>query len=353
MKRKRQRKNTVWKPWPTFLAWCPAARRYDAFTETLVALVGEKGVCEVFDFDDDDSDFFLPPREAAELIRARYEKGGWQKAHIEFAAPSGRELLLCADVYLDRRREPGFALLDVGFWSEPFFEELLLPDKLTRFKHRPSSLAEEAAVAWLIALSDSLDILKRLCTSSPAITVGCCVEGPDWGAPLSAAAATYHADGYPGRDLALSWMYLHNKEPIDLAAGWSIDTLRERVEASPHGSSIWIVDEDRLGREEILKALDLPPKTLVEGLEAAANKLHPSWEPIQWALADYIVKLQNAPDDQKEMTPVTEEHIRFIEDCTPAYVRHLDNGGLVLHAHPDRTLWPLWADALRLLGIRP
>ena len=43
------------------------------------------------------------------------------------------------------------------------------------------------------------------------------------------------------------------------------------------------------------------------------------------------------------MIAVTEEHIHVIEACTPAYVRHLDNGDRGLHAHPDRTLCHLSA----------
>jgi hypothetical protein len=33
-------------------------------------------------------------------------------------------------------------------------------------------------------------------------------------------------------------------------------------------------------------------------------------------------------------------------------VRRLPNGAVMLATHPYRTLWPLWADALGLLGIR-
>jgi hypothetical protein len=148
-------------------------------------------------------------------------------------------------------------------------------------------------------------------------------------------------------------MYLHDKQPLHFAASWTMDVLRARVEASPSKSSVWIIDEDRLSREQILAALELPPKTLVEALEAAANKLHPTWEAIQWKLKNYIEMLVETPESDKEMTPVTEEHIHFIEEYSPAYVRHLANKALVLHAHPDRTLWPLWASALDLLGIRP
>jgi len=66
----------------------------------------------------------------------------------------------------------------------------------------------------------------------------------------------------------------------------------------------------------------------------------------------YLQTLTQAPEDKKEALLVTEEHIHFIEEDSPAYVKHLENGALVLYAHPDRTLWPLWSNALRLLGIR-
>jgi len=48
-------------------------QRDEASTSTLITSVGEAGVCEVFDFDDDDSDFFLPSVQAAERIRSNDE----------------------------------------------------------------------------------------------------------------------------------------------------------------------------------------------------------------------------------------------------------------------------------------
>ncbi|MBK9260138.1 MAG: hypothetical protein IPM54_09915 [Polyangiaceae bacterium] len=211
----------------------------------------------------------------------------------------------------------------------------------------------DAGVAWFMAINDMLHILKRFCTSHPAITMGCCLEGPEWSAPLT-GAASYHADGYPGRDLALSWIHLHDKDPLDLAVGLPMDALRERVEAAPPKSSIWIVDEDRVSREQILDALDVPGKTLVETLDAAAKKFHPTWDSMmEVGFASYLQALTDESDREREAALVTEEHIKLIEDTSPAYVTHLDNGALILYAHPDRTLWPLWADALDLLGIRP
>jgi hypothetical protein len=358
---RRKQRRSGYQPWPTFLAWCPEADRFDAFSSALSALVGEAGECTVYGEMNEDyshETYSLTPAKAVELIRPLYEKRGVEVARIDFQATSGRVLDVRLDVHVDRLRDPGFALLYIGFATEAFREGFLLPPKLPRLKRgRPSSLAMEAGVAWNIAMRDSFDILVRFCTSSAAITTGCCAEGPDWRAPIT-AAATYHADGYPGRDLALSWMYRHDKEPIDLAAGWSIDALRERVEASPRGSSVWILDEDRLAREQVLAALGLPPKVLLEALEAATNQLHPEWETIQWDLSRLLDEIKSAiasasAEDDVEMIPVTEEHIDFIEAHTPAYVKRLDNGATVLLAHPDRTLWPLWADALRLLGIRP
>ncbi|MBK9262854.1 MAG: hypothetical protein IPM54_24005 [Polyangiaceae bacterium] len=364
MKRKRKSKHSA-NPWPAFMGWCPEDQRFEALASTMVALAGEEGICYVSprnprDIDDPDyvyvpqPDYFVPPREAIEVIRPEYQKYASIGAYInDFRASSGRVLQLHASTTRDRKLSilPGHPNLNVAFCDEPFVEGQLLPDKLMRFKGIVMKPGFDAAMAWLMALRDSLDILTRFCTSHPSITMGCCLEGPRWGAPLT-GAASYHADGYPGRDLALSWIHLHDKDPLDLAVGWTIDALRERVEASPPNSSVWIVDEQRLSREQILAALDLPPKTLVGALETAANKLHPEWEAIQWKLAEYMKLLVKAPESDKEMIPVTEEHIHFIEEYTPAYVRHLDNKALVLHAHPDRTIWPLWADALALLGIR-
>jgi hypothetical protein len=48
-----------------------------------------------------------------------------------------------------------------------------------------------------------------------------------------------------------------------------------------------------------------------------------------------------------------DETLAFIERHAPNHVQRLPNGGVVLATHPYRTLWPLWADALFLLGIIP
>jgi len=38
--------------------------------------------------------------------------------------------------------------------------------------------------------------------------------------------------------------------------------------------------------------------------------------------------LTNEPDREREAFLVTEEHIKFIEDTSPAYVKHLDLLGI-------------------------
>jgi hypothetical protein len=99
--------------------------------------------------------------------------------------------------------------------------------------------------------------------------------------------------------------------------------------------------------------LALPPKELVAALEAAAARIDPVWKAIEAECTRVLGDLAKAAADDVETIPLNGDHIRFIQDHSPASVEHLDNGALVLIAHPYRTLWPLWANALALLGIRP
>jgi hypothetical protein len=46
----------------------------------------------------------------------------------------------------------------------------------------------------------------------------------------------------------------------------------------------------------------------------------------------------------------TRKHVPFIQRHAPYPVRRLPGGSVVLATHPSRTLWPLYADALGLLG---
>ncbi|WP_441293210.1 hypothetical protein ACSRUE_10760 [Sorangium sp. KYC3313] len=56
-----------------------------------------------------------------------------------------------------------------------------------------------------------------------------------------------------------------------------------------------------------------------------------------------------APTYEADVT--SRKHVQFIERHAPYHVRRLPSGGVVLATHSYRTLWPLWADALFLLGI--
>lgn len=105
-----------------------------------------------------------------------------------------------------------------------------------------------------------------------------------------------------------------------------------------------------LSREEVLAALQVPPALLLEALEASAV---PNQD---WRDAEAIAHRMS---DAKEKGEATSEiywpdgtHAQFLKHHAPTHVRRLPNGGVLLATHPYRTLWPLWADALLLLGIR-
>jgi hypothetical protein len=220
-------------------------------------------------------------------------------------------------------------------------------------RDRPYSLALEASIVWHIAIQDCHELLVRLCRSSPAITSGGCMEAFDCGVALT-NGATYNADGYPGRDIALSWLHRYNRYDETVNAGFSIDALRELIEAAPPGTHVRILDtEDQLTREQVLAALALPAKDLVAALEAAAARIDPAWQAIQAENVRVLDELEKASADDVETLPLNGDHIRFIQNHSPAFVERMENGALILYAHPYRTLWPLWARALELLGIRP
>src|SRR5262249_17472872 len=129
-----------------------------------------------------------------------------------------------------------------------------------------------------------------------------------WGAPVE-LSATYNADGYLARDIALSWLHLHDGNRVGYAAGLSLDALAARVNAAPKGASVGVAVtirhiEEHIGRdneaahlpderptrfdfvrrgprarlpgdveltrEQVLAVLSTPPATLLEALEASA-----------------------------------------------------------------------------------
>ncbi len=209
-----------------------------------------------------------------------------------------------------------------------------------------------------------------------------------WYAALE-MAATYHGSHEVARDLAFSWLALHDGRPTDSVADLSLDELIACVEAAPVGASIgissrtehvvahgvdlwtsctiprdqqtefnWCVsprprypEDDELTREQVLATLQTPSETLLQALEAAA--VHDD----EWREAE--TQALDVPLAPKEGEPKTWRYLdqieqrEFLEAHAPYHVRGLANGGVMLATHPYRYLWPLWADALALLGIRP
>ena len=104
-------------------------------------------------------------------------------------------------------------------------------------------------------------------------------------------------------------------------------------------------------REQVLAVLETPPAKLLEALESVAVP-DAEWRAVEPIARENIeAKKRGAPTE--EVAVNTLQHFRFSEQHAPHHVRRLPNGGIMLATHPYRTLWPLWAGALDLLGIRP
>ncbi|MRG91988.1 hypothetical protein [Polyangium spumosum] len=340
------------RPWPGFYAWCPESNRIDAFIAAVSALVGASNRWNVGDPDDADPTkvVSLYMADAARLMRDTYPRHGYSHAFFELEGCSGAKWEFNASVFSDRLIERSHSG-PIGCCS--WMGGVLFPSRVALAKKRGRSTVEVAAgVACRMAMNDIYEILMRICTSSAAITTGGCSGGTTWGAPVL-MGATYHADGNPVRDLALSWLDLHDGVRAELAAGSSIDTLMARIEAAPRRSSVPLLDEVLLKREEVLAALDLSPNVLVEALQVCAGKTDPAWKAVEPEVLQALDDMRDPAVEKQEGVPSSsDDHDRFIEEHSPVFVRHLDNGAVVLLAHPYRTLWPLWADTLNLLGIR-
>jgi hypothetical protein len=247
------------------------------------------------------------------------------------------------------------------------------------------SVEVEGAILALVTLENIEDLMLRLCAPDEAkrVMTGACSWSRIWGPPVYACAA-YSADAHIARDLALSWIRLHDKVDIEHIAGLSLDSLRTRIEATPHdahvvvsselkllrdkdavhthldlpvperitvrGAHLELTGEQKLTRDQVLGALDTPVNTLLESLEAAAVP-DEDWRAVEpHAIETIKAKEQGAPCFEKWVN--SREHLLFIKQHAPYHVRRLPNGGVLLATHPYRTLWQLWADALLLLGIR-
>jgi hypothetical protein len=135
---------------------------------------------------------------------------------------------------------------------------------------------------------------------------------------------------------------------VEANAQW--EARRAGLKAPPRTVQLAIAGDDELTREQVLAALSTPPDALLEALEASAVP-DAEWRAVEPVALDTLEATnRGAPTYEVDVT--TEEHVRWIEQHAPYHVQRVPNGGVMLATHPYRILWPLWANALALLGIR-
>ncbi|WP_437894563.1 hypothetical protein [Sorangium sp. So ce124] len=237
------------------------------------------------------------------------------------------------------------------------------PFEIAVGRYSPRFVEAEAAVACHLVQGDIEDLLLRLCApdTSGRVLTGACTDKEDWLAPIE-MCATYNADAAEiARDLALTWLSLHDKESVSRIAGTSLDALHARIDAAPRGARVPMKGTSELtrslSRETVLKAIATPPAALLDALEAAAVP-DDTWraaEPEAHEIMALLRQLGEAPAGQGppafSVRVTSASHVRFLEEHAPFHVRRLPSGGVMLATHPYRTLWPLWADALFVLGL--
>ncbi|WP_437899454.1 hypothetical protein [Sorangium sp. So ce124] len=345
---------------PCFYAWCDEAERIEAFAAALSALVSPGALISLM-MSHQQGCKTRSVDEVLAMIRAHF--GGTNNAHllsgVSLNDSKGGMLfgLKCYTDESERLCSWGPLCLTAGERKWDFY-----PDEIP-VGRGPRSVEAEAAVAYHLVQGDIEDLLLRLCApdASGRVPTGACTDKENWIAPVD-MCATYNANAAElARDLALSWVSLHDKESVSRIAGTSLEALRARVDAAPRGAHVPMRGTSELtgslSRETVLKALATPPATLLEALEAAALP-DDAWRAAE-PKARELLELRCQLDDEAagEVPPAfwvditTREHTRFLEEHAPFHVRRLPSGGVVLATHPYRTLWPLWADALFVLGL--
>ncbi|KYF66890.1 hypothetical protein BE11_48375 [Sorangium cellulosum] len=346
---------------PQFFAWCDEPERLDALATALSTLVIPGALislmmsatisCETRSID-----------EVLAMVRAHF--GGQKSAHILSDVrlnDSERIMMLSLACYPEEsecRHPYGPLKVEAGERKWDFY-----PYEIAVGSYSPRFVEAEAAVACHLVQGDIEDLLLRLCApdASGRVPTGACTGEEDWIAPVE-MCATYNANATElARDLALSWVSLHDQESVSRIAGTSLEALRARVEAAPSGARVPMKGTSELtrslSRETVLKALATPPVTLLDALEAAAVP-DDAWrdaEPRAHEILELLRQLGEAPEGEGPpafSAKVTSPgHVRFLEEHAPFRVRRLPSGGVVLATHPYRTLWPLWSDALFVLGL--
>jgi hypothetical protein len=342
---------------PTFYAWSNEAQRIEAFAASISALKLPGAAMKV-SMDSETRCQTERIDEAVAMMRAHFF--GLGNAHASFCSrlkDSGRDIWfggLCYTEESERRRPSG----PIGFWVSdsadffPFHVDLALGSD-------PRSVEAEACVAWLAIDDDLIDLLLRVCApdASGRVPTGACTMRWSWDAPAN-MCATYNASADDiARDLALTWVHLHDNAKVERAAGLSLSALHARVDAAPRGARVAPkgAGQRSLSRETVLKALATPPSALLQALDAAAVP-DDAWRAAE-PRAREIIEQTSLLADSEEGPPAwhvdltTKTHVRFLEEHAAYRVQRLPDGGVVLATHPYRSLWPLWADALFALGL--
>jgi hypothetical protein len=341
---------------PTFYAWCDEAQRVDAFAATLSAIVIPNDlmdvsmtsvkICRTISMD-----------EAVAFIRTYIGELNATVLSRMFLRHSERDVFFGAECYGEEseRLHPSGPLSFSPSDNADFF---LFHGNLA-LGNGPRSIEAEAAVSWYAIEDDLEDLLLRFCApdSSGRVPTGACTNGWDWLAPVQ-MCATYNAHAKDiARDLALSWVSLHDKASVSRVAGTPLDELQARVDAAPRGARVEVkgAGQSSLSRETVLKALATPGETLLSALEAAAVP-DDAWRAVEPRAREIMEATRQIKEDYDgpqvwQIDFTTRKHVRFLEEHAPFRVRRLPSGGVVLATHPYRTLWPLWADALFVLGL--
>ncbi|XYH97260.1 hypothetical protein ACMHYB_57470 [Sorangium sp. So ce1128] len=350
---------------PYFFAWCNEAARVDALRAAFSALVHDPPYCIGVDMHPNVSFGATSVDEAVAKIRAHFGHAD-AEAHIATSLSPGESVDLILRCYSDKseRITPRGPM----HMHPDDYEDLGRMRMDLALGSGSRSVEAEAEVAWHMVLDDLEDLLLRLCApdASGRVSTGGCTSAWTWLAPVS-MCATYHADAHDiARDLALSWVSLHESESVSRIAGLSLEALHARVDAAPAGARVFPRDNSgralALSRETVLKALAMPGSALLEALMAASDVPDEAWRAAEprakeilyltaqsWARGERVTATGKGPPVWR--VEMTGEHVYFLVDHAPFHVRRLPSGGVVLATHPYRTLWPLWADALSALGL--
>jgi hypothetical protein len=371
---------------PTLFAWCAQSERADACIATLSSVVspGEKFSLD-FQVSGEKAKLWegkASVDEAFALLRSKFTADASVEMGIS-ALPWGTDRgywvdFGCYGDTCERRWPRGPLRFSLGEREEVFAQTAELP-----YGPDERDLDVESAVMGISTQRELEGLLVRLCApdTSKRLVTGTCAIFWQWDAPIE-TCATYHAEpGAVVRDLALSWIHLHEGDEICTLAGSSLDALHARVAAARPGAQVPIAtypervfehgsrhliavrtthtphvrvglpSDAMLSREAVLAALSLPSGALLEALEASALP-DDEWRTIEPRALEMIAAIKGgAPTHTVNVS--TRKHIRFLEQRAPYHVRRLPNGGVMLSTHPYRTLWQLYEGALFLLGIDP